>query len=591
MNSSLNKTPFLACEGVSVQFFDRDAPVLREMNVAIEKNEAVLLLGPSGSGKSTLLQVLSGIIPRSIEAWFKGTVTRPERVGVMFQDPDAQFCMLTVEDEIAFSLENRLVPGSEMRGIIEKVMRDVRLDVPLTTPIRELSGGLKQRLALACLLALEPEVLFVDEPTAQLDPLNTQLVIEDLRRLKGQKTLVTIEHKLDGVVEWVDRVLLFNAQGQLYAEGAPLNVLREHAEMIREYGIWQPKLWPVTWAELLATVKHPLADRLERQFAENARRTGADLMETSQSVSDSQNSGKSQSAPPASASAAPIAVQNSFESQAAPQARPAAAPILEVRNADLRYKNGHVVWQGMNVSVQPGEWVAILGPNGAGKSTLLKMAGGLMEPTKGQVFLKGKELGKYRTPELYDAVGFVFQNPEHQFIADTVFEEAAFGGKVAGWEPERMERESVQLLTDFRLLDLREKNPFTLSQGQKRRLSVAGMLLKRQEVLLLDEPTFGQDAATTAELLQRMEERNAAGTTILMATHDVELVAEHASRVLVIGEGRLLFDGTPHDLFQQPELLKRASLTAPLAYEYQLRRLEQGTLRSASQQKEGPVNV
>ncbi|PWK13157.1 ABC transporter ATP-binding protein [Tumebacillus permanentifrigoris] len=579
MNTLTSKTPFLASEGVSVQFFDRDTPVLREMNVEIAKNEAVLLLGPSGSGKSTLLQVLSGIIPRSIEAWFKGTVIRPERVGVMFQDPDAQFCMLTVEDEIAFSLENRLVPRAQMRGIIEQVMRDVRLEVPLTTPIRELSGGLKQRLALACLLALEPEVLFVDEPTAQLDPLNTQLVIEDLRRLKGQKTLVMIEHKLDGVVEWVDRVLLFNATGQLVAQGNPREILRDHAQMIREYGIWQPKLWPVTWDEMLATVKHPLADRLEHQLAVQANSIGATL------ASDGKLLEQTQSDPHVSK-----------------------APILEVREASLRYKNGHVVWQGLNVSVQPGEWVAILGPNGAGKSTFLKLVGGLIEPTKGQVQVKGKTLSRYRTPELYDTVGFVFQNPEHQFIADTVFEEVAFGGKVAGWAQERIEQESVQLLTDFRLLDLRDKNPFTLSQGQKRRLSVAGMLLKRQEVLLLDEPTFGQDAATTAELLQRMQERNEAGTTILMATHDVELVAEYATRVLVIGEGKLLYDGRPHALFQQPDLLQRASLTAPLAYEYQLRRREQAAKdqgghdsakheepalvgRNSSEQKEGDLRV
>ncbi|KEO82833.1 hypothetical protein EL26_13060 [Tumebacillus flagellatus] len=526
-----------------MQFFDRDAPVLREMNVSIERNQAVLLLGPSGSGKSTLLQVLSGIIPRSIEAWFKGTVTRPDSVGVMFQDPDAQFCMLTVEDELAFSLENRSVPREQMRAVIEKAMRDVRLDIPLSTPIRELSGGLKQRLALACLLALEPEVLFVDEPTAQLDPLNTQLVLDDLRRLHGQKTLVLIEHKLDGVIEWVDRVLLFNAEGRIVADGAPLDVVREQAEMIRESGIWTPKLWPVTWEQLLAPVPHPLAERLQTQLATGKKQT----------------------------------------------ARPAAdAPILDIRDAGLRYKNGHVVWQGLNASIQPGEWVAILGPNGAGKSTFLKMVGGLIEPTQGNVQLKGKDVSRYKTPELYDTVGFVFQNPEHQFIADTVFEEAAFGGKVAGWPQERIEREATQLLADFRLQELRDKNPFTLSQGQKRRLSVAGMLLKRQDVLLLDEPTFGQDAATTAELLQRMQERNEAGTTILMATHDVELVAEHASRVLVIGEGGLLFDGSPHDLFSQPELLEKASLTAPLAYEYRQRILDAGQKEKV---EEGSLSV
>lgn len=583
MNHMGNKTPFLASEGVSVQFFDRDTPVLRELSVTIEKNEAVLLLGPSGSGKSTLLQVLSGIIPRSIEAWMKGNVVRPERVGVMFQDPDAQFCMLTVEDEIAFSLENRRVPRANMRERIERVMRDVRLDVPLQTPIRELSGGLKQRLALACMLALEPDVLFVDEPTAQLDPLNTQRVMEDLQRLKGQKTIVLIEHKLDGVVEWMDRVLLFDANGQLQADGHPRDVLRDYADLIREYGIWQPKLWPVTWEELLATEAHPLAERLEQQLAA----TRGTALQESQHGSKSETDGRT------------AEVTGTSQTQFT---RHAAEPLLEVRDAQLRYKNGHVVWQGLNVSVASGEWVAILGPNGAGKSTFLKMVGGLESPTSGDVRLKGKSLDRYRTPELYDTVGFVFQNPEHQFIADTVFEEVAFGGKVAGWPSEQIERESAQLLSDFRLLDLRDKNPFTLSQGQKRRLSVAGMLLKRQELLLLDEPTFGQDAATTAELLQRLQERHEAGTTLLMATHDVELVAEYATRVLVIGEGTLLFDGAPDDLFRQPELLQRASLTAPLAYEYQWRREQADSSARAragsgqgapdsSKQKEGTLSV
>jgi energy-coupling factor transporter ATP-binding protein EcfA2 len=546
MNRS-KTTPFLGCERVSVQFFDRETPVLQEMSVAIEEKEAVLLLGPSGCGKSTLAQVLSGIIPRSIEAWMKGDVYRPDRVGVMFQDPDAQFCMLTVEDEIAFSLENRQVPPAKMRGQIERLMQEVRLDVPLDKPIAELSGGLKQRLALACLLALEPDVLFFDEPTAQLDPENTRQVLQDLEKLRGEKTLVLIEHKLESVMEWIDRVLLFGPDGSLQGDGKPEDVLREHANAIREYGIWTPRLWPVTWEALQNGSEPELSRRLEGQWQECCRRDQAS-----------------------------VAGRERVTGQALHE------PLLVVRDARMRYRNGHDVWSGVDVTVYPGEWVAILGPNGAGKSTFLKAVGGLLPLSGGEVSLKGKALEQYKSEALYDLVGFVFQNPEHQFIADTVFDEVAFGGRLARWPQEQIARETARLLEDFHLEALAKKNPFTLSQGQKRRLSVAGMLLKNQELLLLDEPTFGQDAATTRELLERIAERNRNGTTVMMATHDVELVASTASRVLVFAEGRLLFDGTPHGLFSKPELLKRASLIEPLAYEYR---------RRNAMQEEGSVCV
>ena len=531
---NMSKTPFLSCEGVSVQFFDGQSPVLQDMSVTIRERESVLLLGPSGSGKTTLLQVLSGIIPQSIEAWFKGTVTRPDRVGVMFQDPDAQFCMLTVEDEIAFSLENLRVPREQMAGRIEQLLRQVRLDVPLDRKINELSGGMKQRLALACLLSLEPEVLFFDEPTAQLDPQNTAQVLADIRALQGEKTLVLIEHKLDGVIDWVDRVLLFDPHGRLQGDGRPEDVLREHAAAIREYGIWEPRLWPVRWEQLLDDELHPVSRRLAGDWQAKA------------------------------------------EAVAAQQTNAGQPPLLDVRGAELRYKKGRTIWSSVDVQVRPGEWVAILGPNGAGKSTFLKTVGGLLDVTSGSVRFKDKEISRYKPEHLYDAVGFVFQNPEHQFIADTVYEEVAFGGKLAGWPEEQIERETVKLLEDFHLLEAREKNPFSLSQGQKRRLSVAGMLLKNQELLLLDEPTFGQDAATTRELLQRLQERHEGGTTILMATHDVELVSDYATRVLVFAEGGVLFDGAPHELFGREDLLERASLTAPLAYEYRRRAGKEG---------------
>jgi energy-coupling factor transporter ATP-binding protein EcfA2 len=242
----------LGCKDLSVRFYNREEKVLDGIHLSISRGEKVLILGPSGSGKSTLLSALSGIIPEHIEAEVEGEIELASQCGVMFQDPDSQFCMLHVDEEIAFSLENRSIPRVQMDEMIDSVMKQVGLHIDRHTPIETLSGGMKQRLALACLLALEPEVLFFDEPTAQLDPVSRTEIFALLHQLADQygQTMVFVEHTLDGCIEWMDTVILMNAQGSIIAQGEPAEMIQRYRAEMQEAGIWQPKLFPYTWTDI-----------------------------------------------------------------------------------------------------------------------------------------------------------------------------------------------------------------------------------------------------------------------------------------------------------------------------------------------------
>ncbi|GEN34721.1 ABC transporter ATP-binding protein [Aneurinibacillus danicus] len=516
--------PYLGCNNLSVRFYDAPSFTLQHLSLSIQRGEKVLLLGPSGCGKSTLLSVLSGIIPAAIEAEVSGEVTRPESVGIMFQDPDAQFCMLTVGDEIAFSLENRRIPRDEMNGRIEKAMAQAGLSVPKDTPIETLSGGMKQRLALACLLALEADVLFFDEPTAQLDPQGRQDVFTLLKSVSDTgMTMVFIEHVLDGLIDWMDRVVLFDAQGRIIGEGAPKDVLTRYEKEMEAAGIWRPRLFPHTLEEA-CTPSHPLQTGWREKLKQSETRA---------------------------------------------RSKGAVEPdIYTIRDLTVGYGKTNIL-EHVSFSLRQGEWTAIIGENGAGKSTLLKALAGLEKGKHGEVYFQERPVRKWPAKKLYEQVGFVFQNPELQFVTDRVYDEVAFGGRVRQWDEHVLADKTNHLLQEFTLDAHRDHHPFMLSQGQKRRLSVATMLLFDQKVLLLDEPTFGQDAATAAQLLARLEERKKQGTAIVMVTHDMDLVDRYADRVIWIADGTIQFNGAPYDLFSSGASLP--GLMRPLHYEWERR--------------------
>lgn len=464
-------------EKLRLKFPEGKSLIFRDLSLFIEKGEKVLILGPSGCGKSTLLQVLAGIIPGSIEVPVKWDASVfPEHWGYVFQDPDTQFCMPFVDEEMAFVLENLQVPREKMSAMISKYLEEAGLQLgDPHTEIRALSQGMKQRLAIASVLALDPEVLFLDEPTALLDPEGTKQIWETLKQSAENKTIVIVEHKIDHIIEFVDRILLFNDKGEMIADGSPGAVFNSHRNDLIRYGIWYPDVWN----------EYISGDHFKAILSKRNVEKEINL-------------------------------------------------FLKLEEFTA-YRGGIPKVYVSKAEVGNGEWISVIGDNGAGKSTLLLSLMGILE-TKGDFILHGKKAGEYK--ELSDFLALVFQNPEWQFVTDSVYDEVAFS--LRGEEDRQHADLQIQNTLDlFQLTEYKDRHPYQLSLGQKRRLSVATAVVKKRDILLLDEPTFGQDAANTFALLEMLENYRRQGVTIIMVTHDLEIVKHFSTRIWSIMDGKL----------------------------------------------------
>jgi len=535
---------------LTVRYPRAPRPALQDVSFQVERGETLLLLGPSGSGKSTLGLCLAGLIPDSVPAAMQGEVLiagqdiaaltvgqRTAQVGIVFQDPEAQFCMLTVEDEVAFGLENMALPRDEMELRIRESLGLVGLEERRRERVDRLSGGQKQRLALACALARRPSILFLDEPTANLDPAARFEFFQWLARLRGQQpdtTIIIVEHILDDLIAMVDRVMLLNHEGRLVLSGAPAQVFQANGEVLDEMGIWLPQVTAL--ARKLRAAGLPL-DRLPLTVDE-AEEVFAGLVP-----------------------AGPLPAE--------PPRRPAGStaggpPALEARRLSFRYRaGGPEVLRDLSLAVPQGAFMALVGPNGAGKTTLALHFVDILRPPAGHVFLLGEDITALTTADITARVGFVFQNPEHQFVERTVEAELAYSLRVRRRPEAEIAQITDALLASFGLTPYRKMNPFALSQGQKRRLSVATMLAVGQRILILDEPTFGQDRNTAHALMERLQTLHVAGVTILAITHDMQLVADYAGTAAVLVDGQVRFQGTPHALFADEELVAAAELRPP----------------------------
>ena len=531
-------------EALTVKYAGRKQPALRNLTLQVGKGETLLVLGPSGSGKSSLALTLNGLIPHSVAELLEGAVrvqgldTRDQpvselaqKVGIVFQDPDSQFATMKVEDEIVFGLENLRLDPASMDAKVDLALSQVGMQHARHRPVHALSGGEKQRVALAALLAMQPEVLVFDEPTANLDSMGTQQVFALLAQLKarGQHTLVLIEHKLDELMHLVDRVAVLDPQGELLVQGEPRFVFEEHGAELKRLGVWMPQVC------LLA---HALRQR-GVTIPEFPITLGEAVKALGPVITSSQNTNVADVRPASNSD-----------------------PVFEVRDLSFSYGITPAL-HNVSLRVESGEILAIVGPNGAGKSTLAKHLIGLLTPPAGSVYLHGTDLCRLPAKALAGQVAYVFQNPEHQFVTERVADEVAFSLQAAGATEAEVEARTAELLATFGLARYARANPFTLSHGEKRRLSVAAMLTMGQEILILDEPTFGQDERNAATLMALLQDLNAQGKTVIMITHDMRLVAEYASQVAVMMAGRVEFLGRPAQLFEQSELLAKAHLNLP----------------------------
>ncbi|EIC06618.1 ABC transporter related protein [Microbacterium laevaniformans OR221] len=546
--------PLLRVRDLGIRHDGADAEAPAGASFVVNRGEVVLLLGPSGAGKSTLALALNGLIPHAVAATIRGLVevdgldtattavsVLSERVGMVFQDPDAQLVTGTLLDEVAFGPENLRLPVAEVLARAEEALRRVGLWERRHENPDRLSGGGRQRLAIACALAMGSPLLVLDEPTANLDPQGVEEVYATLGELvaAGDRAIVLVEHNLDAVVGIVDRVVVLDRAGRTVADGTVDEVLRSRAAELHEMGVWLPvstlaamRLRAAGWAlEPLPLDPTELRTALDAAPAPAAASAPA-----------------SSPVPPSAAAAAAVPT--------------AETPLIRVRG--LRTRRGRrEILHGVDLDVAAGEFVAIVGANGAGKTTLLQSIAGVVPVARGQVLLDGIDVARSDPRELSRRIGFVFQNPEHQFIAHTVFDELAHGLRRQGLAENEVRERTVDVLRRFDLDDKADVHPFLLSGGQKRRLSVGTALVAGAPVLALDEPTFGQDRARADELMGLLEGLNADGTTILVVTHDMQLVTEHAHRTIIIGDGRVVADAATAAVFADDALVRAAGLRQP----------------------------
>jgi energy-coupling factor transport system ATP-binding protein len=456
----------------------RKAWAVRGLDLRIEHGERVLLLGPSGAGKSTLLTALAGLLPADsgeqegvVEIYGLEPRKARERVGIVFQDPESQLVMARAGDDVAFGLENRGVPAEEIWPRVDEALRRVGFPYGRDRLTAALSGGEQQRLALAGVLALRPDLLLLDEPTANLDPDGAAVVRAAIAAaLSRDTTLILVEHRVAEALPLVDRVVVLEPGGGVRADGPPEAVFAEHGAALAAAGVWVPG--------------HVVPSR-----------------------------------------------------QAA---RPPGDPLLAAESLALPPRLAAV-----DVTVRAGEALAVLGPNGAGKSTLALLLGGLLTPGSGRIVatpaLAGPDAGtpphRWRAPALARRIGSVFQDPEHQFVTSTVYDELALGPRRIG-EPESVVRSRVdELLARLGLDRLAGANPYTLSGGEARRLSVATALATAPRLLVLDEPTFGQDRRTWLELVDLLADLRDEGHGLVAVTHDADFVGALADRSIRLERG------------------------------------------------------
>jgi energy-coupling factor transport system ATP-binding protein len=525
----------LRFEGVSYRYPSTESWALNGLDLSIQPGERVLIAGASGSGKSTLCRACIGLVPHFHHGEWIGKVFVDEldtskhpvhelfrHAGLVFQNTDAQLFNQTVESELIYGLESLGLAPDEIGQRLDWASKLAELNGLMDRPPHLLSGGEKQRVALGSILALRPRLLLLDEPFTHLDPEGTEGLRRILRTMKSEgMALIIVEHRLHEIIHDVDRIIVLH-QGKIAEDGSPDQVL---AGKISDHGLNLP----------------PLV-RLFRELGLNGRPL---------SVEDAVKELKDQH------------LLTSFSTRLLEEAEKASTsfprtspPMVEAEDICFSY-DGLSVLRNIRFKLFRGECVALVGRNGAGKTTLIKHLNGLLRPHSGHLKILGQETLRRPVSELSRHVGFVWQNPNDQLFQPTVWQEVLTGPKALGsYDPSWCD----ELFNRFGLVSLLERSPFTLSEGQKKRVSFAAALAVKPELIVLDEPTAGQDEPFRRELAKFINELQREGRTVLLVTHDLEFAAEHANRWLVLEEGRIVADGPPEAVMADSKTMTKAGV-------------------------------
>ena len=530
---------YISFNQFTFQYDAQAEATIKNISFDIAKGEKVLILGPSGSGKSTLAQCLNGIIPNINKGQAQGQVTiggqdifnqsiydRSQLVSTVLQDPDGQFIGLTVAEDLAFSMENDCVNQGEMKDKVALWAERLNLSSLLGHRPQDLSGGQKQRVSLAGVLIDESPILLFDEPLANLDPKSGQetiALIDKIHKEVGATTII-IEHRLEDVLyRPVDRVLLVN-DGKLLFNGSPDELLS--TPLLLDNGIREP-LYVTVLRQLGFNTKS--AEQLSQ--LETLDLSGLSLPDRTRKVpSESQTT-----------------------------------PILEVGKLKVGYGDNLPIIENMSFSLKKGERLAIVGKNGAGKSTLAKALCGFV-PSHGRLIYKGQDISQDSIAERSERIGFVLQNPNQMISQAMIFDEVALGLRLRGVDESEVEERVYEVLKTCGLYSFRKWPISALSFGQKKRVTIASILVLKPEIIILDEPTAGQDYQTYTDIMTFLDSLQQQGHTIVMITHDMQLMLEYSDRCLVVVDGAIIADDNPVAILNQHDLLKAANLKQTSLY-------------------------